>query len=443
MRPIAFRNYMLVVLLIIQAYNYVDRQALGLVLQNIKMDLDLSDTQLGLLTGIPFAFFYAVMGIPIARWADRGDRVAIISASIAVWSALVALCGKATNFAQLMFLRAGVGVGEAGSFPPAQSLIPDYFSRAERPWANSIYMLNGPLSALVGLFVAGWLNELYGWRTMFLLLGIPGLALAPLAWLSLGEPRRTRSKSPDRERKSKLQPIAATSPLKQPSLLEGSRTLWAYPSFRYLFFYVAIQNFLDVGIMQFQPAYLIRSYGLETGELGTWYAAVFGIGAFVGIYTGGRLASRYAANDERLQLRVAAGMYCIYALNAALVYLTTNRYLAFALLAVGTVVANVFTGSLFATLQTLVPPRLRALSSTSIFLFTNLVGTGLGPLAVGALSDGLRPWLAEGSLRVALLATCPGYFLGAWYLWKTSQTITSDLNRAQEQVAGDECLEVG
>ena len=149
-----YRHYLLAVLMVILAFNYMDRLALGLVLQNIKSDFHASDTQLGFLSGIAFALFYSVMGIPIARWADRGNRVTIISLAVALWSAMVALCGVASNFAQLLLARIGVAVGEAGFMPPANSLIPDYFTRAERPRAVGIYMLGTGLSNVIGYFLA-------------------------------------------------------------------------------------------------------------------------------------------------------------------------------------------------------------------------------------------------------------------------------------------------
>ena len=177
----AYKKYLLAVLLLLLAFSYVDRLALGLVLQDVKVDLDLSDAQLGLLTGIAFALFYSLMGIPIARWADRGDRVKIIAISGAVWSIAVVLCGFAENFLQLMLIRVVVAVGEAGCIPPAHSLIADHFSRQERPRALAIYCLGGPLSFIIGYFLAGWLNELYGWRMTFVLLGLPGVLVGALA----------------------------------------------------------------------------------------------------------------------------------------------------------------------------------------------------------------------------------------------------------------------
>src|SRR5258708_1391950 len=190
-----YKKYLLAVLLVILAFNYTDRCALGIVLQDIKGDLKLSDTQLGLLSGIAFALFYSVMGIPIARWADRGNRVSIIAITCALWSAMVVLSGVAAGFTQLLVIRIGVAVGEAGCIPPAHSLIADYFTRGERPRAFSIYMLGGSLSAAFGYFGAGWLNQFYGWRITFMLIGLPGLVLAALAWFTLREPRREKQAS--------------------------------------------------------------------------------------------------------------------------------------------------------------------------------------------------------------------------------------------------------
>ncbi len=152
MKTLSHKHYVLGILLVVMAFNFVDRLALAVVMEDIKVELALSDTQLGLLTGIAFALFYSVMGIPIARWADRGNRVTIISLTTALWSVAVMLCGLIGNFVQFMLIRIGIAVGEAGCIPPAHSLIADYFTRAERPRAVAIYMMGAPLSAVFGYF---------------------------------------------------------------------------------------------------------------------------------------------------------------------------------------------------------------------------------------------------------------------------------------------------
>jgi MFS family permease len=418
------RRYLLTLLLAILAFNYVDRQTLGLVLQDIKADLGLTDTQLGFLNGIAFALFYALMGVPIARWADRGNRAAIISIAVALWSVAVALCGLAVNFLQLLVIRVGAGVGEAGCVPPALSLIGDYFTRSERPRAVAFYYLGTPLSVLIGYFLAGWLNEFYGWRVTFMLLGLPGLGLAGLAWLTVREPRRETPQPADSGwfvGKSGHQP-------EDGALREVCVALWANATFRHLLLSLAVCSFFGYGLALWQPTYLIRSYGLATGELGTWFAVIYGVGGLVGTYSGGELASRYAPDNERLQLRVMAMVYASFALVSPFIYLSPNYFLAFGLMGLAAIVGSTVNGPLFAIIQSLVPQRMRATSIALVYLFVNLIGMGLGPLAAGALSDALRWRVGQDSLRYALLALCPGYLWAAWHLRRASNTVERDLN---------------
>jgi len=424
------------VLLVIQAFNYVDGLALGVVLQDIKVDLRLGDTQLGLLTGIAFSLFYSVMGLPIARWADRGNRVRIIALTAMLWSVLVALCGAARSFTQMLLIRIGVGVGEAGCVPPAHSLIADYFTRAERPRAVGIYMLAGSLSTVIGYFVAGWLNELYGWRTMFVLLGLPGLVPAIVAWLTLREPRQNlvNPAAGGNHSDTAASPgqLEATHPVPV-GFVEACATLWANTTFRYLLVCTAVTSFFGAGVAQWQPAFFIRSYGMKTGELGGWLTLTYGLGGMLGTYWGGQLATRFAANQEALQLKVTAVSYALFALVSTFIYLAANRYVAFGLTGLAAIGSAMIIGPLFATIQTLVPSHMRAMSIAIVYLFSNLLGTGLGPLLVGAVSDAVRPLLGEESLRYTLMGVSPGYLLGAWFLWLASRTVTRDLEQEAQQ----------
>ena len=433
----AYRSYLLVLLMIIEAFNFIDRLALGVVMQDMKLDLRLSDTQLGLLSGLTFAVFYSVMGIPIARWADRGNRVTIIGVTTGLWSAAVALCGVATSFVQLLFIRIGVGVGEAGCKPPALSLISDCFSRAERPRAVSRYELGWPIALLVGYFAAGWLNQFYGWRTMFIAIGLPGLILAGLAALTLREPRRAKHTV---EGHAPTRSIGTVAIPEQPKLKEVFTTLWSNPAYRYLLFAQAAASFFTDGIMQWQPAFFIRTHGLQTGELGTWLAIAYGIGGLLGTWFGGEMAARYAANNERLQLKAIAVLYMIFGVLIATVYMTPDYRLAFAIFSVAVFGGAAGNGPIFAASQTLVSWRMRAMSIALVLFFSNLIGLGLGPLAVGALSDALRPWLGEESLRYSLVAFCPGYFWAAWHFWQSSRTASqvAAAHAADENAADSE-----
>lgn len=441
-----YRNYLLTVLLVILAFNYVDRWALGMVLENIKTDLHLSDSQLGFMSGIAFALFYAVMGIPIARWADRGNRVTIVALTITVWSVMVALCGVAMNFVQLMLIRIGVGVGEAGCVPPAHSLIADYFTRTERPRAMSIYAQGNTLSVVIGYFLAGWLNELYGWRAMFILLSLPGLALAVLVRFTLREPRLgTLPTGLTQPFEGNASPVTSRQEFR---LTDVFIVLWRNASYRHLLIGFSLLSFSSYGINTWQPAYFARDFGLTSADLGIWLAAIVGVSTMVAFYLGGELAQRHAPNDERLQLKAMAILNVAFSgVLWNFIYLAPNYYLAFALMAVANLGSTAIYGPLYAMLQTLVPPRLRATAYAIVFLFANLIGFGLGPLSVGALSDALRPIVGEESLRYALIAMCPGAFWASWHLWKASQTITCDLAalRSTEEcaVSKEEPLAIG
>jgi MFS family permease len=422
MAKVSNKNYLLTILTVILAFNYLDRLALGLMFQDIKIDLQLSDTQLGFLGGIAFALFYAVMGIPIARWADRSNRVAIISLTAAIWSIAVALCGLANSFVQLLFIRIAVAIGEAGCTPPGFSLIASYFSRSERARAAAIYGLGGPISCLFGYFLAGWLNELYGWRMTFVLLGIPGIALALLAWVTL--------KDPWRQQQAIARQQSERAP-RQISMKDVCVTLWSIVTFRSLLLCLSVMAFFTYGIFQWQPAFIMRTYGLTSGETGTWFAVTYGVGGIVGSWLGGDLASRYAARKERLQLQALTVTLLLAGVLSLGVYLAPTHQVAFVLMGLYALMLTTINGPLFAMIQSLVPEQTRAVSFAWVYLFMNLIGMGLGPLAAGALSDAFRPVVAEESLRYALIAMTPGFVFVAWYAWRAAGTVERDLQAAQ------------
>jgi len=427
-----YKNYLLALLLVVAAFNYVDRFALGLVLENIKADLHLSDAQLGLLTGIAYALFYAFMGIPIARWADRGNRVTIIILTTVVWSFMVALSGAATSFAQLMLIRVVVGIGEAGCVPPAYSLFGDYFNRAERPRANAVYQQAANISLIIAYFVAGWLNQLYGWRVMFVIVALPGFVIAVLTWLTIEEPRRRRPLERDKKgsmpsstREPESGPAVTAS---QASMKEVLKTLWGNSTFRHLLYAISLYYFLGYGTMQWQPAFLERSFGVQSGELGTWLAAVYGVSGILGTYWGGVWASRYAPNNEGLQLKAMAVINVVFNGAAwAMIYLASNLYWALGFMGLATLGGTTINGPLFSTMQTLVPAHMRAVSVALVLLFANLIGMGFGPLAAGVLSDALRPLFGQESLRYALLCMCLGFIWLSWHLWHASTTVMREL----------------
>lgn len=434
MQTTTYKNYLLTLLMVLLAFNTMDGLVLGLLLQNIKVALALSDSQLGLLTGIAFALFYSVVGIPLARRADSGNRVKLLAVTTVLWGIGVALCGLAANFIQLLSIRVAVAIGEAGCLPVANSLVGETFSRAERPKAVSRFMLGGPLSAFLGYFLAGWLNEYLGWRMTFIVLGLPGLALGALVAITLKEPR---SEGPNRIASANAPDLDSSEFSVAPALSLGNvcKSLYAIHTFRTLVLTYCLMALAGSAMTQWLPTYLIRTYQLGTGELGSWFAVVYGLTSALGTYWGGVWAFRCAANDEARQLRAMSLAYVMSGVALVFVYLTSNRYVSFTFIAVSVLIGAVANGPFFALLQTLVPDRMRAQALAITFLVSNLVGTGLGPLTVGALSDAFHSSLGPSSLRYALIALCPSYFGIAAYMWRCSRTVSQDLSEAADQSA--------
>ena len=283
----SYKRYVIGLLLVVYICNYVDRQILALLMEPIRREFRLSDTQLGFLSGPAFVLLYATMGIPIARYADRRNRVTIISLSIAIWSGMVMLSGFAGNFWHLLLARVGVGIGEAGCTPSAQSLISDYCSPIERTRALSIYLLGLPLGVLVSYLLGGWINQAFGWRMAFMAVGLPGLILAWLVKRTIQEPPRYRNDNTVAVTKTRV-PIGVVF-----------ATLWRRRALRHLTIAFAIVGTVAASTLAWLPAFFIRTHGMATGELGTWLAPVTGIGGGVGIWLGGFLATRYGAHDAR------------------------------------------------------------------------------------------------------------------------------------------------
>lgn len=434
MKAETYKWYMLCILLLTLVFTYVDRLTFAVVAQGIKADIHLTDTQIGVLNGLAFALFYALMGIPIARWADRGNRVMIVALSTGLLSVVMTLVGSARSFLQLIFLRVAAGVGEAGVMPTANSLIPYHFARSERARAMGIYMLAAPLAYLTGDMAVGWVNQFYGWRTTYLLVGPTGLLLATLAILTL------------RERRKSGVSVVVPHSLEQSSkpvenLRQVAVSLWDNTTFRHLGIAYAVLTFTNAGIAQWQPAFLIRSFHLKTGEVGTWLGVLQAVGGLLGSYFGGVWASQRAANSERFQMRVAAVLGSILAVLLAGTYLANNKYMSFTFRGLSIIVGNFATVPLLAVKQSIVPAHMRATSMALVFLLSYLIGGVLGPFAGGVLSDLLHPVAGEQSLRYALLLLTPGFLWASFHVWRASKTVVHDMRVAEELDAGEAAAE--
>ncbi|MEM7003365.1 MAG: MFS transporter [Pseudomonadota bacterium] len=414
------RYYAVGVLTVVYTFNFVDRQLLAILQESIKADLGLADWQLGLLTGFAFAVFYVVMGIPIARWADKGNRRNIVALAITVWSAMTAISGLVQNFFQLLLARIGVGVGEAGGSPPAHSMISDMFPPESRASALAFYSMGVNFGILFGFLFGGWLNEAFSWRVAFFVVGVPGILVALVVRYTLAEPIRGIA---DNRAVSDAVPF-----------MDVLKLLWSRLSFRHMALAAALNAFAGYSISNWSASYFIRVFDMSTGELGTWLALIQGLGGAIGVFFGGYIAERLAIRDVRwyMWLPALTGFICLPFMVAT----WTVGTAAMALLAsvVPGVLFNVYLGNTLAMAHGLVGLRMRALASAILFFVLNMIGLGCGPLFVGTLSTWLTPSLGEAeALRYAMLYLLPAAM--AWsvvHFYLASRHLKQDLANAPD-----------
>ena len=410
--------YALVLLTIVYSFNFIDRQLLAILQESVKADLDLSDSQLGLLTGFAFAAFYVIAGIPIARWADRGNRRDIVALSLFVWSFMTALSGAVLNYTQLLLVRIGVGIGEAGGSPPSHSMISDIFPPTERASAIGFYSMGVSIGILFGFLAGGWLNEYFGWRLAFVIVGAPGILLAIVVRMSLAEPIRGLVEH--------RQVVDTPVPM-----MEVVSVLWSRRSFRHMAMGAALNAFAGYSISNWIASFMIRSHGMSTGELGSWLALTIGLGGAVGVFCGALLADRLAPRDKRWYMWLPALAGIIGLPFTISTYLVAGAYTSLMMGIIPGILFNVYLGNTIATTHGLVGLRMRALSSAILFLIINIIGLGLGPWSVGMLSDYLAPSLGIESLRYAMLYLLPPImFLSACHFFMAARTLREDLAAA-------------
>lgn len=383
-------RYALFMLTLVYAFNFVDRQILVILQEPIKVDMGLSDAQLGLLSGFSFALVYIIAGIPIAYWADRSNRRNIIAAALTIWSGMTALSGFAQNYTHLLLARIGVGIGEAGGSPPAHSMISDYYPPEKRGTALAIYSTGVHFGVLLGFIGGGLIGQAYGWRIAFMAVGIPGVLLALVLVLTVKEPQRGRWES-------------RAAAAYKPTMRETITLLSSYRSFWYLAAATGLTAFAGYGSGNFAPSFLIRNHGFSVGEVGIVLAIFGGGGGLLGTFLGGYLADRLGTRDKRWYLWVPAIAGCLAVPLSFPYLLLENQYVVIASMFLVTVTINTYLGPCLAISHSLVPPAMRALTSAVLFLVLNMIGLGLGPLTVGLLSDFYAGFWGDNSLRYAML----------------------------------------
>lgn len=419
-----YRQYVLGVLLFVYIFNFIDRQILAILAQSIKEDMGLSDTQIGALSGVAFGIFYATLGIPIARLADRYSRVNIISICLAIWSGMTALSGAATNFWQLLVARIGVGIGEAGGSPPSHSLIADYFPVSERSSALGIYAIGVPVGILFGNLLGGWINEFFGWRLAFLVVGLPGILLAIVLKMTVKEPPRGHSEAG-----------RSMSDADQVPFTQVLKTMWAFKSFRQLSLGAGTQAFVGYGAIAWMPAYLIRTHDMSSGEVGTALGLIIGIAGGVGSFLGGYLADRWGVKDVRWYMWIPAFGFLAAVPTSIAMYSIDSLWLILALYVIPAFAVNLYTGPTFGMTQSLAPLAMRASASALLLFIINIIGLVFGPTAVGMLSDVFQVTFGmpdTESLRWALGLCSLVYLISFYNFMQAAKHLKGDLERSTD-----------
>jgi len=411
-----YKWFVLYVLTAVYMFNFVDRQVMIILQEEIKKDLLLSDTQLGLLTGLAFAILYTTLGIPIAKFADTRNRKNILSFSLAFWSGMTVLSGTAQNFFQMMLTRIGVSAGEAGGMPPSHSIISDYFPEKERGIAFSIYTMGVYLGVLLGFIVAGMIASNYGWRTAFYVLGFPGIIFALFVYFVIKEPIRGRMD-------------ANYKTIKDPTFSEVIQTLFAKKSFLNMCLGAGFTTFTFYSVNNFLPSYLQRVHEIDLVTVSIVLGLSTAIGGISGALLGGRIADGRGATNKKwyLYVPIIACLSCL--IPALILFYTPIPKLALAMVLPYAFLSSMFNGPIYAVAQSLANAKMRAFASAILLLFLNGIGLAFGPVVAGMVSDYLAPTYGNLSLRYAISLNLLSLFLAIWFYWKAAGSYEEDLGR--------------
>ena len=401
----AYLHYVLGLLFIVNVVNYMDRSIVGVLIEPMRADLHLSDTQLGLMTGFAFALFYAIAGIYLAHLADLHNRPAIISVSIVVWGLMAALTGAAQNFWQLLLARVGVGIGEASVIPASNALLADYYKPARRPFALAIFTAGSMVGVMAGSIVGGVIAAAYGWRWAFVIAGVAGLPLALIVRYTLRDPGRGASDG--------LQPGAPPV-----TFANAMGMIRRNPVLLLLILSYAFLVFMQFGIITWFPSLLVRHHGLGLAEVGTAFGIALGLGTALGSVLGGTLAARLAAGDLAWLTRLPALlMVLLWPLYELAIYATTPRN-ALAMVALAAAVGGAAFGPILAAMQVALPASIRAKGAALNGFVGSLIGIGGGPLLVGLVSDHYSATLGSGAaLQRGLAVAVTAALIGVVLMW--------------------------
>jgi MFS family permease len=394
-----YERLVLLLLTAAYAFNAMDRGIISIIGQAMKMDLGLSDTQFGLLSGTAFAALYAFGGIPIARLAERFNRVNIIAVAMVVWSSLTVVCGLAAHFTQLLLSRAGVGIAEAGCTPPAHSLISDYFEPGRRTSALSVYSSGISVGYLVAALAGGYVAQHYGWRAACAIVGLPGIVLAIVLKLVVREPARSGSALPARagvdtrigqaarSGDSGAPPPARSLAGEISEMLAVARTLVRDRRAFHMILGVTVGGFANYAFYAFAPLYFNRAFGLSYSTTGVVAALTGGIAVGVGIVVGGYLTDRLGRRNPKAYAMVPALGTLLAIPFYLLTAVSSNWHLATVFMALAGFLQYTSLGPTFGVVQNSVESHRRATATALLYIFLNVVSLGCGPLFTGWVID--------------------------------------------------------
>lgn len=417
---VAARRYTLGVLVVVYTFNFIDRQILAILLPAIRAEFGVDDWVLGFLAGSAFALFYATLGVPIALIGDRWNRRNLIAIAVAIWSGMTALSGAAVTIVHLALARIGVGVGEAGFSPPAHSMISDLYPPAERSTAMGILTLGISIGIMLAYLGGGWVVQNFGWRETFLLFGVPGLLLALVVRFTVKEPERGMSDG-------------RVDTSDRPGIPTVAKFLLKRKSFLHLAVGSGLAAFNGYAVISFFPSFMARSHGMSIAEIGVWLGLIIGIAGGLGFAGGGYVADKASRWGVKYSLWVVCAATMFAWLFLFPVYMLDSPYSVLVFFIVPTIFSNFYLATTFAQIQAMVGLRMRAVASAILLFLLNIIGLGLGPQVTGILSDILREFAGNDSLRYSLmivgLVTAPW---SAFHYFRAGKTIEEDIGRAEE-----------
>lgn len=411
------RWYVLIIMMLVYTISIADRYVLSTLLGPISDELNLSDTGAASL-GIPLALFYVTMGIPLSWLCDRTNRRNLLAASVAVWSFMTALTGFTRGYIDLLLARIGVGIGDAGGTPACNSIIADYFPANRRSMAMTVFALGAPIGAWLGTDIAGMVSTIHGWRSAFMVLGIPGILLALIIMVTIKEPKRGRLDIVDEE--------------KAPTVMETLKFIWSQKSAVHAMTGAGLSAFWGWGLMWFTPLFLQRTYGMDEGAAGSLLGEIYLVGGIGASLITAYVVARPSYTDPRKISRLLAVVTAAATLPSFLAYYTHDLAIAKLMWWLFIPAIYFYIGPAMALCQNLAAPKMRAMAIAISLLIANLLNLIVAPWIVGSLSDFFAgPAGADAdSLRMAQLILAPTGLWAAWHYWRAEKYIIEDQKRA-------------